>query len=1146
MKNTMLKKKMPLVAATWVDALRRVRNRIALVAAAICAAASLTSFAADRTISADYVLTADETVDGVLTVDSGATVDLAGHNLTVKGLAGDGTITYPCLYKQGESLASSESIFWLDAAADETLTVDENGKVVKWVSRKGDGNYASRAASTAPSFAATACNGLPAVDFGKTGSGKDMDIATRLTTIRTVFWVLKIEKNKGAFWLGDTGNYHFHRNESGNTAGAYAATYSNFNKMWCGENEVALTDFPDDTKFIVVAGEMKSNSTSDRLTQDRGQSGRNGGKQLSELICFNRVLTADERLAVTDYLTKKWIDGDAGAYATSELHIDTSAGNVANSSVAIAGNVKLVIEGGNQFTASKANQTYFGGTEVLAGTLALGTATHPLGNGNATQTVTVGGNGILNLATYKSESTCYYNLVLDEGAVVQAGDVGDRGTGRIASITLSGNATVKLSQRTLFGGSSAAKACQLTFRGHTLTLLSLGDGNLGHVHVNDYGTFRLDANNSSTTCPGMYLCEFDLRGAKLEVTERAFVKFGNWAFYATDFVYGGLNKFTGGACNKINSVYGRYVAGNYRPPFTMQDGSTLDLSKVSGAWSSTGTAIPSSHKDVTGPGMVSFASGATINIDVGERTIAAGDRLVQFASEPSGISFTTPQSMVDANLTNVVRQIDGAWYLYVRSTEIPYARWHIDATTPANSGWKFYNAMTGAERTDWDEGITGDVEVRFSSYAEWTAIQAQNVTPYRYLMDGAVVLDGLSSIWDLNGIPIASGTTLDLNGYSVTLQSLEGFASVTDSSLDAPGELHVNTTGGNIANATTSFSGNMKLVIEGGHTFTASKANQSYTGGTEVLAGTLALGTATHPLGNGNATQTVTVGGNGILNLATYKSESTCYYNLVLDEGAVVQAGDVGDRGTGRIASITLSGNATVKLSQRTLFGGSSAAKACQLTFRGHTLTLLSLGDGNLGHVHVNDYGTFRLDANNSSTTCPGMYLCEFDLRGAKLEVTERAFVKFGNWAFYATDFVYGGLNKFTGGACNKINSVYGRYVAGNYRPPFTMQDGSTLDLSKVSGTWSAAGTAIPSSHKDVTGPGMVSFASGATVGVDLSGRTDLKELAKSATPYVVTWSSQPNATFTLDAETAERFKIKPDGTGIKLVRRSGFTIIVR
>ena len=376
--------------------------------------------------------------------------------------------------------------------------------------------------------------------------------------------------------------------------------------------------------------------------------------------------------------------------------------------------------------------------------------------------------------------------------------------------------------------------------------------------------------------------------------------------------------------------------------------------------------------------------------------------------------------------------------------------------------------------------------------------------------------------------------------------NFDGTITDTSADTDHPGELHVTVASGTIANTLVTLTGNLKLVKERASTFTASKANQAFTGGTEVLAGTLTLGTATHPLGDGNATQTVTVGGNGILNLATYKSESTCYYNLVLDEGAVVQAGDVGDRETGRIASITLNGNATVKLSQKTLFGGRSAAKACQLTFRGHTLTLLSLGDGNLGHVHVNDYGTFRLDANNSNTTCPGMYLCVFDLRGAKLEVTERAFVKFGNWAFYATDFVYGGLNKFTGGACNKINSVYGRYVAGNYRPPFTMQDGSTLDLSKVSGAWSAAGAAIPSSHKDVTGPGMVSFASGATVGVDLSGRTDLRELAKSATPYVVTWSSQPNATFTLDAVTKRDFNIESDGTGIKIVPRAGFAVFVR
>ena len=59
-------------------------------------------------------------------------------------------------------------------------------------------------------------------------------------------------------------------------------------------------------------------------------------------------------------------------------------------------------------------------------------------------------------------------------------------------------------------------------------------------------------------------------------------------------------------------------------------------------------------------------------------------------------------------------------------------------------------------------------------------------------------------------------------------------------------------------------------------------------------------------------------------------------------------------------------------------------------------------------------------------------------------------------------------------------------------------------------------------------------------------GRTDLRELVKSENPYVVTWNAQPDAMFTLDAETTELFKIEPDDTGIKLIRRSGFTIIIR
>jgi hypothetical protein len=65
------------------------RKLIALVA--ICVAAAVPSYA--QTESASRQLTSDETYAETLTVDSGVTLDLAGHTLTVNGLAGSGTIT---------------------------------------------------------------------------------------------------------------------------------------------------------------------------------------------------------------------------------------------------------------------------------------------------------------------------------------------------------------------------------------------------------------------------------------------------------------------------------------------------------------------------------------------------------------------------------------------------------------------------------------------------------------------------------------------------------------------------------------------------------------------------------------------------------------------------------------------------------------------------------------------------------------------------------------------------------------------------------------------------------------------------------------------------------------------------------------------
>jgi hypothetical protein len=97
-----------------------------------------------------------------------------------------------------------------------------------------------------------------------------------------------------------------------------------------------------------------------------------------------------------------------------------------------------------------------------------------------------------------------------------------------------------------------------------------------------------------------------------------------------------------------------------------------------------------------------------------------------------------------------------------------------------------------------------------------------------------------------------------------------------------------------------------------------------------------------------------------------------------------------------------------------------------------------------------------------------------------------------------------------------------------------TVHNGAAIDLSGHTLTLTG-----------LTGANSGSFASGAAVTLDLSGRTDLRTIAKSANPYVVTWESQPSATFTLDSESSRRFKIEPDATGVKIIYIAGGAMLI-
>ena len=506
-------------------------------------------------------------MDGILTVEAGATVDLAGHALTVKGLAGDGTIT-----SGGYSLDASvpvpdvvgnESIFWLDASASDTLTI-EDGLVKAWASRRGS-NVAKYLVGgcTNPGFDVTTY-GIPTVDFGAAGSKKDLAFDA-LGNIRTVFLVTKIQKTQNAFWLAapNLGQvYPFHRGDNG----TYAASYSNIAKMWNGTMQANLeTEVPDDTSFIVVAIEAKNNSTANSLTNDRNIGVRNGGKQLSELICFSRVLTDVERVAVTEYLQKKW-------FVPAELRVQVS-GSAENSTVALTGNVKLIVEGGGTFTASKASQTYTGGTEVTGSgtTLVAGTATHPFGNGGAAQTVTVGEGATVNLGTCANGSTCVYNYNL--GGSLVCGYESGRGTRRFNFINvLSDNASLDIN-RSLIGGTADNSMGRLQFNGHVFSISTQGEPLMKYITALDYGTIKFTGGYEQ------FYQNCDLTNARVWFDGSSWIHLADYGFNAKDFrcdvaqwrVFGnGVNR------NAQPKISGRYEAGANRPPLTLLDGATLD------------------------------------------------------------------------------------------------------------------------------------------------------------------------------------------------------------------------------------------------------------------------------------------------------------------------------------------------------------------------------------------------------------------------------------------------------------------------------------------------------------------------------------------------------------------------------------------
>lgn len=216
-----------------------------------------------------------------------------------------------------------------------------NGEQVNtWNDVSAASNNAVRQAGSStgyPQYVSNGINGLPVVRFNSSvGNGGDFFKFNRISTIRTVFWVLKenANLNDGHFLLGDSSTYDFHRGLSASRT-LWDATYSaanirNGTTKLMGNPVVGTTTSLPSGSFQLVSLVTSGNVSADQICQDRTFHGSWQG-DIAEVLIYDRALTGDEENQVGTYLGYKY--GLATSYSslpiTSGLVLQMDASKIA-------------------------------------------------------------------------------------------------------------------------------------------------------------------------------------------------------------------------------------------------------------------------------------------------------------------------------------------------------------------------------------------------------------------------------------------------------------------------------------------------------------------------------------------------------------------------------------------------------------------------------------------------------------------------------------------------------------------------------------------------------------------------------------------------------------------------------------------------
>jgi len=428
--------------------------------------------------------------------------------------------------------------------------------------------------------------------------------------------------------------------------------------------------------------------------------------------------------------------------------------------------------------------------------------------------------------------------------------------------------------------------------------------------------------------------------------------------------------------------------------------------------------------------------------------------------------------------------------------------------------------IAGGVKTVLGVSINGAAEVPFETAFE------QGTGPSQMWKKLNIGTCQLTADADWRGVAsFQDGAVIDLAGHQLQVAALEGAAEITDTV--GGGELHGDFNG--INNTMVAFTGKLRFVKKGSGIFWASKANQSYTGGTEIRSGKMYFGTANLPAGARKSEIKIAAGA-----MLDMNGQVTCYnYDTA---GTIRMATSTGSNGYNANfkcfgPEFKLSGDA--KVTGKFFYFGSPDATPMYFTMNGHTLTL-----------DFDDYvgiGAWRSRDAGKMVFARGWveWLAGWGPLNVDIEVHPSAHFKLGG-NFDMKGFWYGANAWSKNSGVQAHILVYGAWKATAYRPPVYLCKGASIDLNLMSEPLDLAG-------------GDRTCASGANgyVSFDPACETCLLDVSQrnlfGSGTKVIGWTEPPaNVTFALNEASKKChywMNVRADGV---YIGRSGITILVR